>query len=79
MESSLQTLADGAGEIAEMGTVVTCSMETRLLLPPAADADEERMAGELVETSSFEQFKIGEGDAVPGELTGLQLQNRQCL
>jgi hypothetical protein len=53
---TFQVYSRGSGDIASMGTVVTCSMKTYL----SSNIDTP------VETRDFEQFKIGEGDGVPG-------------
>ena len=50
-------MIEGTGDIANMGTVVSCSFEVYLLHDLTSGA---------VEKLNFEQFKIGEGDAVPG-------------
>lgn len=48
-----------------MGSVVSCSLETFIVIN-TKNHDAEPVL-EKVECSTFEQFKIGEGDAVPGE------------
>lgn len=70
-----QTLREGFGDIARIGTVVSCSLAAYILDPPAANTGEQGKEDwetfgdrrpEPAEASPFEQFQIGEGDAVPG-------------
>ena len=53
---TFQVYSKGSGDIAIMGTIVTCAMKTYI----SSNLDSP------VEASDFEQFKIGEGDGVPG-------------
>ena len=64
----VRTIKPGTGEIAEMGTVVKCTLVgyiagSRDLSPPFEPRNEQR-------------FKIGEGDAIPG--LELPLRHARC-
>lgn len=60
----IKTLEKGTGEIAEMGTVITCNLKGFLV---REDGEPESTP---FETLQDQQFKIGESDAFPGlELT----------
>ena len=62
-----QTLSEGSGEIGSMGTVISCVLSTYIIDADCGKGgDSQRPEEQPVERSECEQFKIGEGDAVPG-------------